>query len=87
MCTYVTERIAVEGSGKSTLGWVQLSHASVYVDHPYHTPREHTLNIDFLSEASGPSARVAVELSPNSARDLVRSVELALARFGGAASA
>jgi Family of unknown function (DUF6295) len=79
MCTYVTEKTAVSGSGKGAQGWFQLSHANVYLDHPYFTPLEHTLNIDFVDEAAGPSARVAVELSPESARKLVRCIEAALA--------
>ena len=27
-------------------GWFALTHATVYFDHPYHSPYEHTLNID-----------------------------------------
>jgi hypothetical protein len=79
MCSYVTEKTAVEGSGKGPDGWFSLSHASVYLDHPYHTPLEHTLNIDFIDESAGASRRVAVELSSQSARALVRCIEAALA--------
>ena len=82
MCTYVTERTAVNGSAKGPRGWFRLSHATVYVDHPYFTPLDHTLNIDLVDEAAGPAARVAVELSPESARALVARVEAALARAG-----
>lgn len=79
MCSYVTERTEVTGSGKGPDGWFRLSHATVYYDHPFHTPLEHSLNIDFVDDAAGPSARVAVELSPESARELVRCIEAALA--------
>lgn len=79
MCTYGTERTEVMGSGKGPKGWFRLSHANVYFDHPYHAPLEHTLNIDFVDEAQGPDARVAVELSAASARALVRCIEAALA--------
>jgi Family of unknown function (DUF6295) len=82
MCSYVTERTAVTGSGKGPHGWFRLSHASVYVDHPYVTPLDHTLNIDFVDEAAGASARVAVELSTQSARDLIACIEAALAHAG-----
>jgi hypothetical protein len=82
MCTYVTEKAEVAGSGKGASGWFRLSHAMAYVDHPYHSPYEHTLNLDFLNEAAGPSARVAVELTPASARELVRCIESALAAAG-----
>jgi hypothetical protein len=78
MCSYITEKTAITGSGKGPDGWFQLSHAIVYLDHPYFTPMEHTLNIDFINQAAGPSARVAVELSPDSARKLVVRIQTAL---------
>ena len=79
MCTWITERTEVSGSGKGPGGWFALSHANVYFDHPHHAPYDHTLNIDFVSEAVGPGARVAVELTAESARALVRRIEAALA--------
>lgn len=78
MCTYVTEKTAVTGSAKGRGDWFQLSDAVVYYDHPYATPLDHTLNIDFVNEAEGPGCRVAVELSPESAHALVRCIEAAL---------
>jgi hypothetical protein len=69
---------AITGSGKGPDGWFQLSHATVYLDHPYFTPLEHTLNIDFINQAAGPKARVAVALSPDSARELVVRIQTVL---------
>jgi hypothetical protein len=85
MCSYVTEKGAVTGAGKGADGWFDLTGVMAYFDHPYHSPYEHTLNIDFLNEAAGPSARVAVELTASSARELVRCIEAALAAAGPAA--
>jgi hypothetical protein len=79
MCTYQTEKLDVEGSGKGAAGWFALSQATVYVDHPQHAPAEHTLNIDFLNPQQGPAARVAVELTAQSARALAAAIESALA--------
>jgi hypothetical protein len=79
MCTYQTEQITISGSGKGADGWFALSDAIVYFDHPVHAMAEHTLNIDFRNPARGPSARVAVELTAESARDLVKAIETALA--------
>jgi hypothetical protein len=39
---------------------------------------EHTLNIDFADPSRGPGARVAVELTAASARELVAAIEAAL---------
>jgi len=79
MCTYLTENVDVEGSGKGTAGWFGLTEASVYFDHPQHARAGHTLNIDFLNPGQGPSARVAVELTADSARALAAAIESALA--------
>jgi hypothetical protein len=79
MCTYLTETIKITGSGKGADGWFAVSDASVYFDHPVHALAEHTLNIDFRNPAKGPAARVAVELTAESARELSRAIETALA--------
>jgi hypothetical protein len=79
MCTYLTEKIQITGSGKGAAGWFRLSDASVYFDHPAHAMAEHTLNIDFLNPGDGPGARVAVELTAESARALAKAIETTLA--------
>jgi len=54
-------------------------------DNPFNAPLEHALNIDFVNESQGPSARVAVELSEQAARDLVKTILAVLdrAELGG----
>lgn len=79
MCTYLTEHLVVEGSGKGPEGWFRLTDATVYLDHPVHAPAEHTLNIDLLNPARGAGARVAVELDPSSARELAEAILATLA--------
>lgn len=74
MCTYVTNQIAVAGSGKGADGWFGLTDTVVYFDHPVHADEEHTLNIDFRNPGQGAGARVAVELSAQSALDLARAI-------------
>ena len=79
MCTNVTRRTAVAGSAKGPHGWFTVDTATVYYDHPFHAPDEHTLNIDLVNERSGGSGRVAIELSADSARELVRQISAVLA--------
>ncbi len=79
MCTYLTEKIEISGSGKGRDGWFRLSDATVYFDHPMHAQAGHTLNIDFLNPGQGPSARVAVELTAGSARALAEAILTTLA--------
>ncbi len=90
MCTYVTENVAISGSAKGPEGWFGVSRATVYFDHPFHAPLEHSLNVDFADPAS-PSRRVAVELSAGSARALAHAILATLgtgeASVSGAGSA
>lgn len=85
MCTMIVQQVAVEGSGKGAGGWFAVRQANVSYDHPFHAPLEHALNIDFVDEAQGPGARVAVELTPDAARDLIKTILAVLeeAEVGG----
>lgn len=74
MCTMIVEKVKIEGSGKGMGGWFKLEGANVSYDHPFDAPYEHALNIDFVNESLGPSARVAVELSESAARALVQTI-------------
>jgi hypothetical protein len=74
MCTYITERIAVDGTGKGRDGWFPVTNASVYFDHPVSAPFDHALTIDVLNPAQGPAARVSVELDATSARALANAI-------------
>ena len=80
MCTYATVSEQVEGSAKGPGGqWFHVTDATVYYDHPVHAMAEHTLNLDLADPSKGPGARVAVELTRDSATRLVRAIEEALA--------
>jgi hypothetical protein len=76
----ITLQTKIAGSGKGTAGWFELREANVSYDHPFHFPLEHALNIDFVNEADGPGARVAVELTPESARQLAETILATLER-------
>ncbi|HEY3531296.1 MAG TPA: DUF6295 family protein [Nocardioides sp.] len=80
MCTYTTETAHIDGSAKGPgSGWFHVTDATVYYDHPVHAMAEHTLNVDLSDPATGPGARVALELTATSARELVAAIEAALA--------
>ncbi|HEY5832923.1 DUF6295 family protein [Streptomyces sp.] len=79
MCTYTTVKDAIDGSAKGPGGaWFHVTDLTVYYDHPVHAMAEHTLNIDFTDPAKGPAARVALELTAESARRLVAAIQEAL---------
>jgi hypothetical protein len=81
MCTYSTVRVAIDGAAQGRPAWFSVDDAGVYVDHPYHSTAAHTLNLDFRNAGGGPEARVAVELSLDSARRLARAIDEALAGY------
>jgi len=79
MCTYATYREPVDGSAKGpSSSWFHVTDAVVYFDHPVHAMAEHSLNVDFVDRSAGSGARVAVELTADSARRLVDAIEAAL---------
>ncbi len=79
MCTYATVKTTIDGSAKGPAGsWFHVTDGTVYFDHPVHAMAEHTLNIDFANPAHGAAARVAVELTAASARELVTAIQAAL---------
>ena len=80
MCTYTTETARMNGSAKGPgSAWFHVTDATVYFDHPVHAMADHTLNIDLADPAKGPGARVGLELTATSARELVIAIEAALA--------
>ncbi len=80
MCTMIAQQTNIEGSGKGTSGWFPVRQVNVSYDHPFNAPLEHALNLDFVNDALGPGARVAVELDVESARALVQAIQAVLAR-------
>lgn len=79
MCTMIVQQTPVDGSGKGTAGWFPVQQVNVSYDHPFHAPLDHALNLDFVNEAQGLGARVAVELSVGSAKKLAETIMAVLA--------
>jgi len=79
MCTSIVEIVKAEGTGKGEEGWFDLTTAVVSYDHPHHALLEDAINIDFVNPSLGPSARVAVEITLDSARELSAALERAIA--------
>jgi hypothetical protein len=78
MCSYIVEKAAMVGSAKGRPGWMRIDTAHVYYDHPFHAPLDHALAIDFVNAAEGGRERVAIEISAESARELVKKILAAL---------
>ena len=78
MCTMINEVAAIDGGGRGPQGWFAVNRLSVGFDHPTFVPLEHAITLDFLDDRSGPDARVAIELTPDSARQLIATLQAAL---------
>jgi len=79
MCTSIVEIVNADGAGKTGDGWIELTHSVVSYDHPHHALLEEAITIDFVNAALGPSARVAVELTLESAKELSGALARAIA--------
>ena len=79
MCTSIVEIVKAEGTGKGEEGWFDLTTAVVSYDHPHHALLEDAINIDFVNPELGPAARVAVEITLESARELSAALARAIA--------
>lgn len=65
--------------GKGGAGWFKLTHSVVSYDHPHHALLEEAITLDFVNSALGPNARVAVELTLPSAKELSGALAKAIA--------
>jgi hypothetical protein len=79
MCTSIVEIVGADGAGKGDRGWFSLDRAVVSYDHPHHALLEEAITIDFLNTALGPGARVAVELTLQSAKAFSDALARAIA--------
>jgi len=79
MCTSIVEIVSASGAGKGGDGWFDLTHSVVSYDHPHHALLEEAITIDFVNETLGPGARVAVELTLESAKKLLSALAKAIA--------
>ena len=79
MCTSIVEIVRTEGSGKGEDGWFDLTTAVVSYDHPHHALLEEAITIDFVNDELGPSARVAVEITLEAAKELSAALARAIA--------
>ena len=78
MCSWIVETAPVSGMAKGANGWFDLKQANVYFDHPFKAPLDHALIIDFVKDPDRADGRVAVEMTAESARRLMASIERAL---------
>jgi hypothetical protein len=79
MCSYIVEKAKLFGTAKGPGSeWMKVDTANVYYDHPYEAQLDHALCVDFVCEAQGGRERVAIEISRESALELIEKIKAAL---------
>ena len=79
MCTWMSQQLQASGAARGVADWMRVTAVNVMYDHPVSAPYDHALLLDFINPSQGVGARVGIELSASSARELVRAIEVALA--------
>jgi hypothetical protein len=80
MCSYIVEKAKLFGTAKGPNShWMKIDTANVYYDHPYEAQLDHALCVDFVCAADGGRERVAIEISRESALELMEKIKAALA--------
>ena len=78
MCTWMSQQVEASGAARGVPDWMRVTAVNVMYDHPVSAPYDHALLLDFINPSQGVGARVGIELSARSARELVRAIEVAL---------
>ena len=79
MCTPIVEIIDTDGAGKGGEGWFSVTQAVVSYDHPHRALLDEAITIDFMNMDRGPGARVAVEITLESAKLLLGALQRTIA--------
>ena len=79
MCTSIVEIAPAEGMAKRGDEWFPLTQSVVAYDHARHAPLGDVITLDFFNSDLGASARAAVELTLDSAKELRAALDRAIA--------
>jgi len=79
MCTSIVEIIHAEGMAKRGSEWFDLTGAVVAYDHARHAPFGDVITLDFVNSNLEPGARAGVELTLDSAKELLAALDRAIA--------
>ena len=78
MCTMISEKADVKGSGKKSNNWIPLDSCDIYYDHSTYVDCEHSITLSFKNELNPIDSRITVEITPESAKDMMDKIKIAL---------
>jgi hypothetical protein len=79
MCTSIVEIVRADGMAKRGDEWFALTQAVVAYDHARHAPLADVITLDFLNAGLEPGARAGIELTLDSAKELLAALGRAIA--------
>jgi hypothetical protein len=80
MCTSIVEIIAADGMAKRGEQWFTLTDVVVAYDHARHAQHADVITLDFVNKALDPGARAGIELTLESARNLLSALHRAIVK-------
>ena len=78
MCTMISQKAIVKGSGKKTNNWIPIDSCDIYYDHSTYVDCEHSITLSFKNEMNPIDSRITVEITPESAQDIIKKIVLIL---------
>ena len=79
MCTSIIEVVGADGMAKRGDQWFALTQAVVAYDHARHAPLADVITLDFINAGLEPGARAGVELTLETAKELLAALDRAIA--------
>ena len=78
MCTMISQKAIVKGSGKKTNNWIPIDSCDIYYDHSTYVDCEHSITLSFKNEMNPIDSRITVEITAESAQDIIKKINEAL---------
>jgi hypothetical protein len=78
MCTSIVEIVRAEGMAKREDEWFPLTQAVVAYDHARHAHLDDVITLDFINAGFEPGARAGVELTLETAKELLAALDRAI---------
>ena len=63
---------------KKTNNWIPIDSCDIYYDHSTYVDCEHSITLSFKNEMNPIDSRITVEITPESAQDIIKKINEAL---------
>ena len=78
MCTMISEKANIKGSGKNSSNWIPIDSCDIYYDHSNYVDCEHSITLSFNNKLNPIESRITLEITPESAKEIIEKINLAL---------